>query len=73
MSSYWEWNKENFPGIMIPSSKHSDVTYVGRFINEKIEEHVQDAVSKFTPDDEYDEVSYKGESYNEEARIIMEG
>ena len=55
---------------MIPSSKHSDVTYVGRFINEKIEEHVQDAVSKFTPDDEYDEVSYKGEPTTKKQELL---
>ncbi len=73
MSSYWEWNKKNFPWHYDPSSNHSDVTYVGRFINDKLEQHVQEAINFFTPDDEYDEVSYKGEPYNEEARIIMEG
>lgn len=73
MDSYWEWNKENFPWHYDPSSKQKDVQYVGRFTCDNFEEVVQQAVSRFKPEDEYDEVSFKGEPYNDEAKEIMEG
>ena len=47
--------------------------YVGRFACDNFEEVVQQAVSRFRPEDEYDEVSFKGEPYNDEAKEIMEG
>jgi len=73
MDSYWEWNKENFDWHYDPSSDHKDVTYVGRFSHPKLEQIVQETVSGLTDDDYYNEVSIKGEPYNEEARSIMEG
>lgn len=73
MNSYWNWNKENFPWHYDPSSEQSDVQYVGRFVHDKMNDYVQEAVSRFTPEDEYDEVSFKGEPFNEEAKQIMEG
>ena len=47
MSSYWEWNKENFPWHYDPSSKQSDVQYVGRFIHDKMDFYVQEAIENF--------------------------
>ena len=73
MNSYWEWNKENFPWHYDPSSKKTDLQYVGRFVHKDMEKYVQEAVSRFTADDEYDEVSFKGKPFNEEAKQIMEG
>ena len=44
MDSYWEWNKENFPGTMTPSSKESDVQYVGRFVSDRLQEGVDNVI-----------------------------
>ena len=73
MDSYWEWNKENFDWHYDPSSDHKDVTYVGRFAHPNLEQVVQETVANLTDKDYYNEVSIKGEPYNEEAREIMEG
>ena len=37
MDSYWQWNKDNFPWHYDPSSKESDVQYVGRFVSNKLQ------------------------------------
>lgn len=73
MNSYWQWNKKNFKWHYDPASTHSDLTYVGRFVNKKMQTYIDEAVKSFTPDDNYDEVSFKGKPYNKEAEEIMEG
>jgi hypothetical protein len=73
MDSYWEWNKENFSWHYDPSSKQSDVQYVGRFIHDKMDLYVQEAVENLSDDDCYDEVSFKGKPFNKESAEIMEG
>ena len=73
MDSYWQWNKDNFPWHYDPSSKESDVQYVGRFISDRLQEGVDNVVKNFTENDVYDEVSIKGEPFNDEAKEIMEG
>ena len=73
MDSYWQWNKDNFPWHYDPSSKESDVQYVGRFVSNKLQEGVDNVIKNFKEDDVYDEVSIKGEPYNDEAKEIMEG
>ena len=73
MDSYWEWNKENFPWHYDPSSKETDVQYVGQFVSDKMDKYVNEAIGNFTEEDEYNEVSIKGEPYNKEAAEIMEG
>ena len=54
MDSYWQWNKENFPWHYDPSSKESDVQYVGRFISDRLQEGVDNVVKNFTENDVYD-------------------
>ena len=56
MDSYWEWNKENFPWHYDPSSKESDVQYVGRFVSDRLQEGVDNVIKNFTENDVYDEV-----------------
>ena len=73
MDSYWEWNKENFPWHYDPSSKETDVQYVGQFVSDKMNNYVQEAIGNFTEEDAYNEVSIKGAPYNKEAAEIMEG
>ena len=73
MDSYWKWNKENFDWHFDPSSKEVDVQYVGRFVKEDLADVVANTASQFTSDDAYDEVSFKGKPYNDEAAEIMEG
>lgn len=73
MDSYWKWNKENFDWHFDPASKEVDVQYVGRFVKENLADVVANTASQFTQDDAYDEVSFKGKPYNDEAAEIMEG
>ena len=73
MDSYWKWNKENFPWHYDPSSKQSDVQYVGRFIHDKMDFYVQEAIENLSDNDCYDEVSFKGKPFNKESAEIMEG
>ena len=73
MDSYWKWNKENFDWHFDPSSKEVDVQYVGRFVKENLADVVANTALEFTSDDAYDEVSFKGKPYNDEAAEIMEG
>ena len=47
--------------------------YVGRFVHNKLEKYVQETIDNLTDEDTYDEVSIKGEPYNDEAKEIMEG
>ena len=51
MDSYWEWNKENFPWHYDPSSKHTDVQYVGQFIHDDMDKYVNEAIGNFTDED----------------------
>lgn len=73
MRSYWKWNIKNFPWHYDPSSKKSDLQYVGRFVHNDMEKYVQQAVGNFTKKDVYDEVSFKGKPFNKEAEKIMQG
>ena len=41
-------NKENFPCHYDPSSKETDVQYVGQFVSDKMNNYVQEAISNFT-------------------------
>jgi len=73
MDSYWEWNKENFPWHYDPSSKQSDVQYVGQYVSDDMDRYIEEAIGNFVPEDYYNEVSFKGKPYNPEAAEIMEG
>ena len=73
MDSYWEWNKENFPWHYDPSSKQSDVQYVGQYVSDDMDKYIEEAIGNFVPEDYYNEVSFKGKPYNPEAAEIMEG
>ena len=57
MDSYWEWNKENFPWHYDPSSKQTDVQYVGRFVSDRLQPAIDTVIENFKPEDVYDEVS----------------
>ena len=73
MDSYWEWNKENFPWHYDPSSKQTDVQYVGQYVSDNMDRYIEEAIGNFVPEDYYNEVSFKGKPYNPEAAEIMEG
>ena len=53
MDSYWEWNKENFPWHYDPSSKQSDVQYVGQYVSDDMDKYIEEAIGNFVPEDYY--------------------